>query len=91
MTIQQAIEKAIEGGFNRAVAGWATEETVLLMPTFWRSLGKAMGWQTEITPSKYDGGWTNVSYSLDDWKHYWHRFIDHLIEGKTPESFFESL
>lgn len=26
-----------------------------------------------------------------DWKNYWHRFIDHLAEGKDAESFFNEL
>ena len=25
------------------------------------------------------------------WRFHWHRFIDHLAAGKTPEAFFESL
>ncbi len=25
------------------------------------------------------------------WLYHWHRFIDHIAEGKSPDSFFESL
>jgi hypothetical protein len=25
------------------------------------------------------------------WQYHWHRFIDHLAEGKTPEDFFREL
>lgn len=53
---------------------------VFLDPTFWQALGKARGWRkdwpTEGSP---------------DWLFHWHRFIDHLAEGKDAESFFESL
>lgn len=26
-----------------------------------------------------------------DWKQYWHKFIDHLAEGKTAEDYFKTL
>lgn len=61
MTIEQAIEKAIEGGWpdlnyaaisdrKKAVEQIASNEleSTLLDPSFWQSLGKAMGWN-ELT------------------------------------------
>lgn len=51
-------------------------------PSFWQSLGKAMGW---------DG---NRGHDLDlviDWKYKWHKFIDHLAEEKTAEEYFKEL
>ena len=110
MTIQQAIEKAIEGGYipfggeygksKRFLNGWHlnTEEKciqwgvagqddcdfqlplsdIFLDPLFWQSLGKAMGWDKN-------------KYIIGNWKAHWHRFIDHLVEGKEAESFFEKL
>ncbi len=68
MTIQQAIEKSIEGGWDNA---WRDEENdhlfmdemvdevnvFLLDPSFWQSLGKAMGW-IELT---CDGCNTNTT------------------------------
>lgn len=49
-----------------------------MSPSFWQSLGKAMGWEKEY------GGNTR-------WRTNWHMFIDHLIEGKDPEEFFKKL
>lgn len=53
MTIQQAIEKAIEGGWDKdscvnamAPPSWNFSKA-MLDPLFWHSLGKAMGWKNE--------------------------------------------
>jgi hypothetical protein len=50
--------------------------------SFWQCLGKAMGWSGE-------------HYTLEsgrkEWVYKWHRFIDHLAEGKDIESFFDGL
>lgn len=80
MTIEQAIEKAIEGG-------WDTEGDVKRVnhptyivcdPAFWQSLGKAMGWDDK-------------SKIKDYWKFNWHSLIDHLADGGSIESYFEKL
>jgi hypothetical protein len=34
---------------------------------------------------------TVVTRTGQHWLYHWHRFIDHLAEGKTAASFFESL
>lgn len=147
MTIQQAIQKAIEGGYvmpehtlplgndskpdveryKKAPGKTPTEleifalhvgygegqraMSVLLDPSFWQSLGKAMGW----TPSRmvnrcpvhgeslYQSTdkfcrecgaknrevleWEESRIWLDKWKY----MIDHLVEGKSIESYFETL
>jgi len=93
MTIQEAIEKAIEGGWEKdgfvcqgELIG--VEEIALLDPLFWQALGKAMGWETRITfYNSFIGGKENN----DPWRLEMHRFIDHLAEGKTIESYFETL
>lgn len=54
-------------------------DKIFLDPKFWQCLGKAMGWQLE---REWEG---------THWKKYWHRFIDHLAEGKTIEKYFEDL
>ncbi len=93
MTIKQAIFKAIDSGFIYEVGSALPQkmslemdykgdgvyvDSVLLNPLFWQSLGKAMGWDKN-------------KYIIGNWKAHWHRFIDHLIEGKEAESFFEPL
>jgi len=83
---------------------------VFLDPSFWQSLGKAMGWETKeekycecdewVNP--FDGGAefcsrcgkklnSRIVFTGKMWETKWHRFIDHLAEGKTVESFFETL
>ena len=100
MNIKQTIEKAIEGGMiskhklTSANKYWVTFEdfngyiynisieTFLLDPKFWKCLGKGMGWGME----KYNG--TN---ECKHWVSYWHKFIDHLADGGSVESYFEKL
>lgn len=71
-------------------------DCVFLDPLFWQALGKAMGWEGKVqevidtrteNPRFQVGGWVNKG----DWKTEWHRFIDHLAEGKDAESFFNEL
>lgn len=55
-----------------------------LDPTFWQSLGKALGWDKNKT-FEQDG------FTLISWKREWHSFIDTLASGQTPEKFFADL
>jgi hypothetical protein len=51
-----------------------------LDPLFWRALGLALGWHDGVaTPCLIYEQW---------WRQPWHRFIDHLADGHTPEAFF---
>lgn len=99
MTIQQTIEKAIEGGFNATFGDemmskkYGDFSRIFLDHLFWQSLGKAMGWDCVDDD---DRGYTWMDGHDDEeirekWRNEWHRFIDHLAEGKTAESFFETL
>jgi hypothetical protein len=68
-----------------------TEET-FLDPEFWQALGRALGWEHRLmTVHKVENGRpTVVTKPEQHWLYHWHRFIDYLAEGRTPESFFES-
>lgn len=97
MTIQQAIEKAIEGGWNERLIfeknGHLCDSSFLLDPLFWQSLGKAMWWD-KLTVERDGRTFKAGKYGLLPefvWQGEWHRFIDHLAEGKDQESFFENL
>ena len=124
MTIQQAVEKAIEGGYMKAKDYFGyipsvvkevhynkpeklhqghnffertsgsfhfgsakkysfsiSVNEIFLDPLFWQSLGKAMGWRQD------EDQWGDRA----EWVSQWHRFIDHLADGKDAESFFEGL
>ena len=77
-------------GAHRACAAWtrndnhstcgAGVQASLLDPLFWRALGLALGWYEGVAPSclVYEQWWRQP----------WHRFIDHLADGNTPETFF---
>lgn len=103
--MEQAIQKAIEGGYNLpkgdnykveftpdgATQKWnvSTHKT-LLDPLFWQCLGKSLEW----------GGLGIVrsclchetkAHELMVWESQMHSFIDHLIAGKDIDSFFTQL
>jgi hypothetical protein len=67
-------------------------EKTFLDPLFWLALGRALGWDTEVlTVHEVENGRpTVVTRTGQHWLYHWHRFIDHLAEGKTAASFFES-
>lgn len=81
MTIEQAIEKAIEGGMPRAHV-WMNQSDLLLSVTFWQALGKSLWLNDE--KNSYDP-------NHNEWLVQWHMFIDHLADGGTIEEFFEGL
>lgn len=124
MTIQETIEKAIDGGFSTVDGRAPTKEerptiarleikthgsieAIFLNPLFWQSLGKAMGWPEDTTYCDHCGeadiadeyvtndeehsDCSNLLTFPKYWRYQWHRFIDHLADGATPESFFKQL
>ena len=67
-------------------------------PLFWQALGKSMGWTGKENCSECGYIWEEscwcdreYTHSVARWRHYWHRLIDHLAEGKSAESFFEEI
>lgn len=90
-TIEQAIKEAVEKGayytdfFEHE--GLASLSDIWLDLLFWQALGKARGWRMHDALNKEND---RVDRS-EAWPHYWHRFIDHLAEGKNAEEFFASL
>lgn len=100
MSIQEAIQLAVDNGFE--IEGLydskhpCIEDTAVMFinPKFWQSLGESMGrseqsnYPLEISFGSHRKMWKQ---SGDEWHYHWHRFIDHLAEGKDIESFFASL
>ena len=84
--MEQAIKKAIEGGWKPTFNSLPHLHTnrdwqhITSDVLFWQALGKSLGWKIDL----YENG-------EFEWVHFWHRFIDHLAEGKTPDTFFEEL
>ena len=94
MTIETAIEKAIEGGYKNdflltmlAMEGSVTHDHIFLDPLFWQSLGKAMRWGI------YEKGWKSqgIKEIGEVSLLRWHEFIDYLWAGGKTEDFFSKL
>src|SRR3990167_1346466 len=96
--IEQAIKDAVEKGGWMGMHTKLAKERVEEFPeiawcdlSFWQALGNARGWQECVRGcfrrnDDVCGGWHRKEY-LENW----HRFIDHLAEGKDAESFFATL
>ena len=86
-------EDVVHFRFDEEESGWEKEDLAYpllnswLDPSFWRSLAKAMGWGD---PDEIPTGEINNPI-CPAWLEKWHRFIDHLAEGKTAEEFFKEL
>lgn len=81
-----------DGYDENARLGFYIADT-FLDPLFWMSLGKALGWRDKdyVDAETHAGGIVTRTYNVWTWRSEWHRFIDHLAEGKDAESFFKSL
>jgi len=77
------------------------EYVVLLDKNFWIALGKGMGWKEEWEQCL---GSIHCKRGVDEkhnpcifdkypaqWKTKWHEFLDCLIGGGTPDSYFSTL
>lgn len=65
-------------------------EEALLDPLFFQALGKALGWlHSDKTECDTDHFTCYCMY--ERWKQEMHRFLDALIAGQTPDSFFDAL
>jgi hypothetical protein len=64
-----------------------------LDPHFWLALGQALEWDQAVrtVPTVEHGRPTLVTRAGQHWLSHWHRFIDHLAAGKSPEAFFDTL
>jgi hypothetical protein len=64
-----------------------------LNPHFWLALGCALGWDQAVRTvhAVENGRPTIVTRAGQQWLSQWHRFIDHLAAGNTPEAFFDTL
>jgi len=64
-----------------------------LDPQFWLALGGALEWDQAVRTvhTVEKGRPTIVTRAGQHWLAHWHRFIDHLAAGKSPEAFFDTL
>jgi len=99
--MEQAIKKAIEGGYKGGKWNTITKEycldffelnnrhkimySYLVDPLFWECLGKALGWKQQDKIKEF-GDFFNYDY-----RDYMHSFIDHIADKGTPDDFFNKL
>jgi len=91
------------GGANSEYSVWTRKDNessfivpvaeTFLDPHFWHALGCGLGWTQAVTTvhEVKNGRATPVTRAGQHWLYHWHRFIDHLAAGKTPEGFFAAL
>ena len=89
----QARDKAVKAGYDYAYiepqdSYSAYRDKVLLDKNFWVALGKSLEWGQGVF---FYNNFIDGKENNDGWRIYWHRFIDTLAEGKTPEEFFKEL
>jgi len=90
MTIQEAIDKAIEGGYPKErIADLAlhVQAQYVLETTFWEAFVRALGVAGDVEYIQLRRGEPR-KMRQPLWLSYWHRFHSHLVAGKSPESFF---
>ena len=90
MTIQEAIDKAIEGGYPKeCIADLAlhVQAQYFLETTFWEALVRALGVEGDGESIQLRSHAPRTMWQ-PIWLSYWHRFNSHLVAGNTPESFF---
>ena len=94
MTIQEAINKAIEGGYfpqeRLAVLSVSMQAHGFLETAFWEALVPVLGVEDDFEYIQLKRGKPR-KIRQPMWLYYWHRFHSHLVAGHTPESFFATL
>ena len=94
MTIQEAINKAIEGGYfpqeRLAALSVPMQAQGFLETAFWEALVPVLGVEGDFEYIQLTRGEPR-KIRQPMWLYYWHRFHSHLVAGNTPESFFAAL
>lgn len=65
-----------------------------LDPVWWQCLGKSLGWPANMCTTCGEPNKENCCECcnwISGWQFFWHRFIDHLADGKSPNDFFTQL
>ena len=73
-------------GYCRTIKLTSNEEKYLLMPTFWRAVGRTRGWKVQEMCDAYG----NCKRD-DEYLEKWHQLIDHLVDGLTIEEALSKL
>ena len=98
--MEKAIKKAIEGGYRGyyfTELSLSLQEKIEIMscdPKWWQALGRTLEWRDKKSRKLVSwcyGGFHDADKPYEQWIFEWHKFIDHLAEGKDVDSFFEEL
>jgi len=92
---ENAIKDAIKGGYQShdalsflsGLPEYAKAQ-IWIDPEFWQALGKAREWRQHENTTAKD---KVLGRYGPEWRVQWHRFIDHLAEGKDIETFFANV
>ena len=102
MTIQEALNTAVAGGYHvQGSDGVATVYSGANSDfTLWTRTDNASSFMIPLEETLLDPAfWTAFGRALaregvsqaGDWKQLWHQFTEHLIQGGTPAAFFQTL
>jgi hypothetical protein len=107
MSLKRAYKKAVKAGYSREyfdnifidrdfwiklgeALGWEGEKIRMCV-----GCGVALKWNEKTTLDGKHGGKNGCGSDIYEyegqWLIEWHRFVDHLAEGKTVHSFFKNL
>ena len=79
---KEAIEKAIEGGWNDARLDYeATYADIALDHSFWQALGMALEWEGAIDRRPF----------ATEWENYAHAFYHRILTGGDTQAFWDEL
>jgi hypothetical protein len=102
MSIQQAINKAVVGGYQaQGVEGRAISYSGANSEfSVWTCTDTESSFMVPVTETFLDPTFWMAfrrALTLDgirlsgDWRHLWHQFIEHLSHSGTPEAFFQTM
>jgi hypothetical protein len=86
MHVQEAINSAVAGGYHGNVSDGVRVEEAFLDTAFWQAMGQTLGWKEtcDISTAPH-------RLECEEWLSYWHGYINYLVAGKDPASFFANL
>ncbi|MES2395061.1 MAG: hypothetical protein V4549_03620 [Bacteroidota bacterium] len=101
--LEDVIFKVHEIGYDvpSKMISEVTYEEAFIDPLFWQFLAKRMDWKgfrrnsSDSTWSLYDMGKSTDAdlfsdHWIPEWLFRWHKFIDHIAQNKSIESFFKN-
>lgn len=107
MTINEFIEKSIEGGYTVEAGEFVEYNDIFLDPLAWKAVGKVKGWSDMgqcIKCHKYARRYLNKGFAISEecahcgekekcksWEYYFIRLPQALIDGKTLTEYISTL